>query len=831
MAATTKAQRMAAIKKRGEAERAAMASDMAAFEARMAETNKQIEEKNRRRDEAANKTAVPVIEPKQKAPTPTPAGKVTSTAVSSPLSGFGTLIQENNPWGDSPEYEKYVAGLEGTGTFPVSEREFNDRAFKANVKSGYDRHKAGGGQLSYPEYAEGVDRSSLFSTSSNDAQNEKIINRNIIRSELAKINSESNAKGGVKISEKELTMRVESGEIVLPGYKVGRGTPDVITGVKDISSENFGTHTAVPELITGNSLTSEQQQQSNRTYSTAMAPGTVVPTLLNKQQRQQSNRSYTEPMEPLPNVPALDADKTKTVPAIKTLEPVYAPDVTGPDAVVTQTDTTTESIPQTQEMVEQSAADADPSNTGLPGKDSFNPETGEMTNGEGEKVNIDPEEAKGIFEKAASLFGDTFSAADLKRMTLYTVGGLLSGGSMGGSFRWAGIKVMEEQAAIKASDAVIKAKDVEFERSLYTLDKKYEQSDKTNAKLQSYSKETAKILDDGRTEAARIIAEASLKDKNAKAKAKVAADAVMAKAVLLAGNAKASALMTSASLKYNRENKNGQLTGSNTQEWNIEGVDGLDHVTSLQYNVAGAGKQSWVTFVDPTTKKNRSMPLETFKRDVIGKLDGAKIYEGSGSVNSNAKISASIEKFGVGLESDIKSIFVKANPDHDGILAARSAVSYWMERGYAMQEPGQRQIAAQISILAAKDAAKSGNDVSSLSPYMDKATFSVAAGAPDGGVWATEDGGSVSTVKADALISRFRDMEITKERPKGSRANYEAAKKSFENYYSTYSRLKTSKGLGTSASPNEDENGFLLWVNDQLSITVKQHGSLDERAK
>ena len=822
MAATTKAQRMAAIKKRGEAERAAMASDMAAFEARMAETNKQIEEKNRRRDEAANKTAVPVIEPKQKAPTPTPAGKVTSTAVSSPLSGFGTLIQENNPWGDSPEYEKYVAGLEGTGTFPVSEREFNNRAFKANVKSGYDRHKAGGGQLSYPEYAEGVDRSSLFSTSSNDAQNEKIINRNIIRSELAKINSESNAKGGVKISEKELTMRVESGEIVLPGYKVGRGTPDVITGVKDISSENFGTHTAVPELITGNSLTSEQQQQSNRTYSTAMAPGTVVPTLLNKQQRQQSNRSYTEPMEPLPNVPALDADKTKTVPAIKTLEPVYAPDVTGPDAVVTQTDTTTESIPQTQEMVEQAAADADPSNTGLPGKDSFNPETGEMTNGEGEKVDIDPEEAKGIFEKAASLFGDTFSAADLKRMTLYTVGGLLSGGSMGGSFRWAGMKVMEEQATIKANEAEIEAKEVDFERDLYKLDKQYAQSDKTNAKLHGYSKETAKILDAGRTEAARLIAEASLKDKNAKAKAKVAADAVMAKAVLLAGNSKASALMTAANLKYNRDDKSGQLTGTNTQEWNIEGVDGLDHVTSLQYNVGGGvGKQSWVTFVDPSTKKSRSMPLQAFKRDVIGKLANARMYEGDDSINSNAAISASIEKFGVGLEKDIKSIFVKANEDNDGILASRSAISYWMDRGYAMQKPHQRQIAAQISVLAAKDAASSGNDVSSLAPYMDKAAFSVEAGAPDGGVWATEDGGSVSTVDADKLIARFRKMAISDKTPSGSRANYEAAKSHFENYYTRYSKLKDANGIGTGYSPNEDENEFLLWVNDQLSETVK----------
>ena len=104
--------------------------------------------------------------------------------------------------------------------------------------------------------------------------------------------------------------------------------------------------------------------------------------------------------------------------------------------------------------------ETDPLDTGTNQPDSYNELTGAMTNGNGEDItptDDDKNQAKGIFDKASGLFGDIFSASDLRRMTLYTVGGLMTGGSLGGSFKWAGMRVMEEQQLNKKNNAVVSA--------------------------------------------------------------------------------------------------------------------------------------------------------------------------------------------------------------------------------------------------------------------------------------------------------------------------------------------------------------------------------------
>jgi len=102
-----------------------------------------------------------------------------------------------------------------------------------------------------------------------------------------------------------------------------------------------------------------------------------------------------------------------------------------------------------------------PEDTGTGQADKFDPITGEATGGDSKSLtpdDSDKDAAKGIFAKASALFGGSFSEAELKRMTLYTIGGLISGGSAGGSFKWAGMRILEEQQTTAKNAATLGAK-------------------------------------------------------------------------------------------------------------------------------------------------------------------------------------------------------------------------------------------------------------------------------------------------------------------------------------------------------------------------------------
>ena len=122
-------------------------------------------------------------------------------------------------------------------------------------------------------------------------------------------------------------------------------------------------------------------------------------------------------------------------------------------------------VPPEEETLEsitkKAGAEFDDQQTGSPDKSSYSPD-GSLKDGEGNEVAQTKEEKernKGIFDKASELFGDIFTAADLKRMVLYTVGGMITGGSIEGSFQWAAGKIMEENGIDKQNQLVKDAAD------------------------------------------------------------------------------------------------------------------------------------------------------------------------------------------------------------------------------------------------------------------------------------------------------------------------------------------------------------------------------------
>jgi len=104
-----------------------------------------------------------------------------------------------------------------------------------------------------------------------------------------------------------------------------------------------------------------------------------------------------------------------------------------------------------------------PQDNGLNDKSSLDTKTGAVTDAEGNTVTLpgDPnasgKDVLSIFDKASNLFGDTFDAKELRRMALYTVGGLITGGSTSGSFKWAAMQVMNESAEASKNAATLGA--------------------------------------------------------------------------------------------------------------------------------------------------------------------------------------------------------------------------------------------------------------------------------------------------------------------------------------------------------------------------------------
>jgi len=122
-------------------------------------------------------------------------------------------------------------------------------------------------------------------------------------------------------------------------------------------------------------------------------------------------------------------------------------------------------VPEVEETLEQFTKrignEFDDQQTDSSDQSAYSPD-GSIKNGDNEEVAQTKEEKernRGIFDKASELFGDIFTSADLKRMVLYTVGGIITGGSIEGSFQWAAGKIMEENGIDKQNQLVKDAAD------------------------------------------------------------------------------------------------------------------------------------------------------------------------------------------------------------------------------------------------------------------------------------------------------------------------------------------------------------------------------------
>lgn len=69
-----------------------------------------------------------------------------------------------------------------------------------------------------------------------------------------------------------------------------------------------------------------------------------------------------------------------------------------------------------------------------------------------------------IADGLKSIFGGLFSGEDLTRFVLLAAGGLVTGGSVGGSLRYAGLKALEYSDARKAAEAKVAAEQAKFQR-------------------------------------------------------------------------------------------------------------------------------------------------------------------------------------------------------------------------------------------------------------------------------------------------------------------------------------------------------------------------------
>ncbi len=69
-----------------------------------------------------------------------------------------------------------------------------------------------------------------------------------------------------------------------------------------------------------------------------------------------------------------------------------------------------------------------------------------------------------IADGLKSIFGGLFSGEDLTRFALLAAGGLVTGGSVGGSLRYAGLKTLEYSDARKAAEAKVAAENAKWQR-------------------------------------------------------------------------------------------------------------------------------------------------------------------------------------------------------------------------------------------------------------------------------------------------------------------------------------------------------------------------------
>jgi len=250
-------------------------------------------------------------------------------------------------------------------------------------------------------------------------------------------------------------------------------------------------------------------------------------------------------------------------------------------------------VPETEPTAEETAGD-----DGIDANTSLNTESGAATKADGTPIITQPDLTnkgnedfnKGIFDKVSDLFGDLLSAPDLRRMALYTLGGLLSGGSIEGSFAWAGKQVLQEKQSAAESEADLAAADLLFKRQ----------------------KEVSKMGDD----AAMDRLEITEAGKATKANAKLVSDGIVENNKVLAAESKRRTELPG----KQRSNYIAAITGAQTNFTDKEGKpislgerapviydQWLSHIKKLN---AGSGPESYIDISDPDIRGGFTLAVE-----------------------------------------------------------------------------------------------------------------------------------------------------------------------------------------------------------------------------
>jgi len=455
-------------------------------------------------------------------------------------------------------------------------------------------------------------------------------------------------------------------------------------------------------------------------------------------------------------------------------------------------------------IIEEAAEN--PFEDGLPGKTSLDPKKGIVTDNEGNRLDIPEDQVKDIFGKVAAAFGDIFSGPDLKRMALYTIGGVLSGGSLKGSFQWAGMKVMEEQGQAKIAQAKLDEKTLDNERLVAR-----------ETQAQDYKEETATNLFARQSAAAAAVAQALQDHRSADGEAKIEAARVLAAAQL----AKTRIDRLVAADKLRKDDKTGDLTGD-TEVYTVEGLKGVTSITAEKYYITNTSK-GWRVPNPFAGQENQPayVSREQFRQYLTSPSVGGSWQKGDpelASVTEEQRVNR-IATF----SHDMRQEVVKLYGDgfyEEGLLAASTMERYFQERGYDLGDTRTaaiaREIATRAAVESSNDARDPNNDKrgTTLPPYMDKYAFSTAALAQGSGVWAIEGGNrTINASKVEALVSKFRSGSKGKQ---GTRENHQAAMNNFTSWYERYTNLKTEDKIPKLVYDNKTSNEFYAWLQSKL---------------
>jgi len=458
-------------------------------------------------------------------------------------------------------------------------------------------------------------------------------------------------------------------------------------------------------------------------------------------------------------------------------------------------------------------ADDDPSNTNAPDDSAFGPD-GSLKDGEGKEVVQTKEEKernKGIFDKASELFGDVLSAADLRRMTLYTIGGLLSGGSLEGSFQWAGMKVMQEQGEAKIAQAKLDEKALENKNIVAREDTK------AKALLKSQGKSADALLaaqqqsDDAALEAALVSAKAARDRYEWDNENRILAADVLAK--------RTAAI---ARLTAEGKDKTGQPTGEKKYfqiESKVLNGKGIDSFTAERYYIDN-NAQGWRVKNPYAGQEGHGnyIPQDVYEA-WVAQYDGS-IALGRPelpSVTAKAEAKDVTSFIDSSIIPQMEKEYKRLELDYNANLAA-SVTPFFLDHQYTVGNTLVQSTIRQAVGLATTKALKhekfSGEKVNDISPYLQTMLLSTVAGAPGAGVWAIEQGdsskGAVDVAKTAVLGNKLMELND---------GNWNKAAGAFKVFHTQYKKQLEDGEYDTSkVKLNTGENHFYVWLHKALKI-------------